>query len=296
MGMEERLRVYQSHVEAALDYWLPAATLQPCHLHEAMRYAVLGEGKRIRPVLVYATGETFGVALDVLDGPASAVEMIHAYSLIHDDLPAMDNDDLRRGRPTCHRVFGEATAILAGDALQALAFHVLAHSPWITASAGQRLRMIDILAQASGSRGMAGGQAIDLAAVGKQLNIAELENMHIHKTGALIRASVELGALSAPEVNPATFERVSHYAKCIGLAFQIRDDILDVESDTAILGKPQGSDRERNKPTYPDLLGLDGAKEAAQRLLAEALESLSPLDGQADPLRWIAAYIVQRDR
>ena len=296
MPLQERLQVYQSCIETALDHWLPAVDLQPRHLHEAMRYAVLGDGKRIRPVLVYATGEAFDVKLNALNGPACAVEMIHAYSLIHDDLPAMDNDDLRRGRPTCHKVFGEATAILAGDALQALAFYVLAHALDITVSAKQKLEMIDILAQASGSRGMAGGQAIDLAAVGQQLNIAELENMHIHKTGALIRASVELGALSAEDVDPKAYERVSHYAKCIGLAFQIQDDILDVESDTETLGKTQGSDRERNKPTYPDLLGLDGAKEAARRLHAEALGSLDQFDNQADPLRWIADYIVRRKK
>ncbi len=296
MPFNERLQVYHACIENALDHWLPEADVQPTHLHEAMRYSVLGEGKRIRPVLVYATGEAFGVELEHLDSPACAVELIHAYSLIHDDLPAMDNDDLRRGRPTCHKAFGEATAILAGDALQALAFHILAHSSTIHVSAKQRLQMIDILAQASGSRGMAGGQAIDLAAVGKRLNIAELENMHIHKTGALIRASVELGALSAPEVDPFSFEAVSHYAKCIGLAFQVQDDILDVESDTETLGKPQGSDVERNKPTYPELLGLEGAKKAARELHAQALESLDRFDKRADPLRWIADYIIQRQK
>jgi len=296
MPLEERLRAYQACVEATLDHWLPDGDLQPQHLHEAMRYAVLGNGKRVRPVLVYATGEAFGVELKALDGPACAVEMIHAYSLIHDDLPAMDNDDLRRGRPTCHKAFGEATAILAGDALQALSFHILAHSPDIRVNAEQRLQMIDILARASGSRGMAGGQAIDLASVGQQLNIAELENMHIHKTGALIKASVELGALSANDVHPAAFEKVSHYGKCIGLAFQIQDDILDVESDTETLGKPQGSDMERNKPTYPNLLGLQGAREAARRLHREAMESLEQFDHKADTLRWIADYIVNRDK
>lgn len=296
MSLHERLQVYQTRIENALDSWLPGNDIQPSHLHEAMRYAVLGNGKRIRPVLVYAAGEAFGVPLDALDDPACAVEMIHAYSLIHDDLPAMDNDDLRRGRPTCHKAFDEATAILAGDALQALSFHVLAHSPGIRVSAEQRLKMIDILALASGSRGMAGGQAIDLAAVGKKLNIAELENMHIHKTGALIRASVELGALSADNVSQDAFERVSHYAKCIGLAFQIQDDILDVESDTETLGKPQGSDMERNKPTYPELLGLEGAKKEAKQMHAEALASLDGFDHKADPLRWVADYIVQRQK
>ncbi len=296
MSLNERLQVYQTCIENALDSWLPGNDIQPCHLHEAMRYAVLGNGKRIRPVLVYATGEAFGVELTVLDSPACAVEMIHAYSLIHDDLPAMDNDDLRRGRPTCHKAFDEATAILAGDALQALAFQVLAHSSTIRVNAQQRLKMIDILALASGSRGMAGGQAIDLASVGKKLNIAELENMHIHKTGALIRASVELGALSAEDVDPDAFNKVSHYAKCIGLAFQIQDDILDVESDTETLGKPQGSDIQRNKPTYSELLGLDGAKKAAKEMHAEALQSLHQFDHKADPLRWIADYIVQRQK
>ncbi len=296
MPLKERLQVYQARTETALDKWLPAQDIQPVHLHEAMRYAVLGNGKRIRPVLVYATGEAFGVDLPALDAPACAVEMIHAYSLVHDDLPAMDNDDLRRGRPTCHKAFDEATAILAGDALQALAFHIIAHDNGICVGAEQRLRMINILAQASGSRGMAGGQAIDLAAVGKRLNIAELENMHIHKTGALIRASVELGALSAENITADAFERVSHYAKCIGLAFQIQDDILDVESDTETLGKPQGSDQERNKPTYPELLGLDGAKKAARDMHAQALASLERFDGKADPLRWIADYIVQRQK
>lgn len=296
MSLSERLQVYQTCVEKALDKWLPSPDVQPQHLHEAIRYAVLGDGKRIRPVLVYATGETFGLELNTLDGPACAVEMIHAYSLIHDDLPAMDNDDLRRGRPTCHMAFDEATAILAGDALQALAFHVLAHDDGIKIDSDQRVRMIDILAQASGSRGMAGGQAIDLASVGKNLNIAELENMHIHKTGALIRASVELGALAKQDIDETSFNNVSHYAKCIGLAFQIQDDILDIESDTETLGKPQGSDIERNKPTYPNLLGLSGAKQAAKQLLDEALDSLSEFDQQADPLRWIATYIVQRNK
>ena len=296
MTFKERLLAYQASVEEALEKWLPGADVQPAHLHQAMRYAVLGTGKRIRPVLVYTTGEAFGVPLKALDSPACAVEIIHAYSLIHDDLPAMDNDDLRRGRPTCHKAFDEATAILAGDALQALAFHILAHCPDIQVSPEQRIRMIDILAQASGSRGMAGGQAIDLAAVGKRLNIAELENMHIHKTGALIRASVELVALSANNIDPADFDRVSHFAKCIGLAFQIRDDILDVESDTETLGKPQGSDMERNKPTYPSLLGLAGAKKAAGELHAQALDALRVFDHKADALRSLAGYIVQREK
>jgi len=294
--LKEFLQEHQSCVETALDVWLPAAGIQPKHLHGAMRYSVLGDGKRIRPVLVYAAGKVFNVNRNALDAPACAVEMIHAYSLIHDDLPAMDDDDLRRGRPTCHRAYDEATAILAGDSLQALAFHVLAHDSNMIIDAEQKIQMIDILAHASGSRGMAGGQAIDLTSVGKVLNITELENMHIHKTGALIRASVELGALSQPGVDSGSFEKVSHYAKCIGLAFQIQDDILDIESDTETLGKPQGSDMERNKPTYPKLLGLDAAKNVAKQLHEEAISSLSMFNEKADPLRWIADYIVQRDK
>ena len=296
MAFTENLSIYQTRVEKALDKWLPEYGIQPTKLHDAMRYAVLGQGKRIRPVLVYSSGTAFGVDLDELDGPASAVEIIHAYSLIHDDLPAMDDDDLRRGQPTCHVAYDEATAILAGDALQALAFHVLAHDPDIKVNAGQRMKMIEILATASGSRGMAGGQAIDLEAVGKKLNLAELENMHIHKTGALIRASVELGALSCPEIDDSQLEHVSHYAKCIGLAFQVQDDILDIESDTETLGKPQGSDMARNKPTYPELLGLKGAKEVARNLHAEAIESLKGFDEKADMLRGIADYIVNREK
>lgn len=292
----ERLSVYQKSVEAALDRWLPGTSVQPEKLHEAMRYSVLGNGKRIRPVILYATGEAFGIDLTALDGPACAVEIIHAYSLIHDDLPAMDDDDLRRGRPTCHKAYDDATAILAGDALQALAFHILAHDPDIQVNDKQRLSMIETLAIASGSRGMAGGQAIDLASVGISLTIAELENMHIHKTGALIRASAELGALSVEDVDQELFSRVSQYAKCIGLAFQIKDDILDIESDTETLGKPQGSDIAMNKPTYPNLLGLDGAKKAADDLYNEALECLNVFDKQADMLRAIADYIVKRNK
>lgn len=295
MMLKDKLRVYQSRVEGALDAWLPGSDVEPAYLHGAMRYAVLGGGKRIRPVLVYAAGEAFGVELPCLDSPAVAVEMIHAYSLIHDDLPAMDNDDLRRGKPTCHKAYDEATAILAGDAIQALAFHVLAADPGIQVAAGQRIDMIDRLAVASGSRGMAGGQAIDLGAVGKKLDIDQLENMHKHKTGALIRVSVELGALSKSGVEPEQFRRISTFAGCIGLAFQVQDDILDVEGDTEVLGKPQGSDIQRNKPTYPNLLGLDGAKKIARELHEQALDALSGFDGRADTLRQIADYIVERN-
>jgi len=222
------------------------------------------------------------------------VEFIHAYSLVHDDLPAMDDDDLRRGRPTCHRAFDEATAILAGDALQTQAFYVLAHARELDIDAATRLRMIETLAQASGSRGMAGGQAIDLAAVGQTLDIAQLEDMHIHKTGALIRASVLLGALCADALDETRLAHLDHYAKCIGLAFQIQDDILDVIGDTATLGKTAGADTARAKPTYPALLGLDGARQRAAELLADAQAALDGFGEEADSLRALADYIVQR--
>jgi farnesyl diphosphate synthase len=231
-----------------------------------------------------------------MDAPACAVELIHAYSLIHDDLPAMDDDDLRRGKPSCHRAFDEATAILAGDALQSLAFHVLAHAGPADLDAATRLQMVDILARAAGSRGMAGGQAIDLAATGRTLNIAELEDMHIHKTGALVRASVLLGAHCAGHAGTARLESLDHYAKCIGLAFQIRDDILDVEGETQTLGKHTGMDLQREKSTYPALMGLEAARERARDLHAEALDSLSDFDERADPLRWISSYIIERQR
>ena len=259
-----------------------------------MRYAVLGGGKRIRPALVYLAGQTVGVPLHTLDAAACAVEFIHAYSLIHDDLPAMDDDDLRHGQPTCHKVYGEALAILAGDALQTLAFHTLAEDRSTLADAATRLRMLAVLAQAAGSRGMVGGQAIDLAAVGQELSLAELENMHIHKTGALIRACVLLGALSQPAVDATQLAQLDHYAKCIGLAFQIRDDILDVVGDRSTLGKATGADRAQGKPTYPTLLGLEGAREHAHLLHQEALTSLQAFGAEAEPLRWLANYIVER--
>ncbi len=290
----EWIEGYQARAEWALDQRLPATGIHPGALHRAMRYAVLGGGKRIRPVLVYLSGAAVGAMPEALDGPACAVEFIHAYSLIHDDLPAMDNDDLRHGQPSCHKAFGEALAILAGDALQALAFQILGQDAAMVADPAIRLRMLAVLAQAAGSRGMAGGQAIDLAAVGQALTLAELEDMHIHKTGALIRASVLLGALSQPTVEPAVLERLDHYAKCIGLAFQIRDDILDVIGDAVTLGKNTGADRALAKPTYPALLGLEGAREHARLLRAEALASLRPLGSEAEPLRWIASYIVER--
>ena len=293
--LQEFLQECQTRAEKALDRWLPSSQTSPGRLHTAMRYATLGGGKRIRPVLVYAAGKALGGQADQLDGPACAVELIHAYSLVHDDLPAMDNDDLRRGQPTCHKKFDEATAILVGDALQTLAFQVLCKDESLQVDAETRLQMIKMLAMASGSRGMAGGQALDLAAEGQELDLAQLENLHIHKTGALIRASIRLGTLATKDADEELALKLDHYAKCIGLAFQVRDDILDVEGATEVLGKTQGKDEAQRKSTYPSLLGLQGAREAAEQLLSDALASLSGMDERADPLRWIANYIIGRE-
>lgn len=294
-ALKEYLVSTQSRVERALDSRLPNEKILPVKLHQAMRYSVLDGGKRMRPMLTYSTGKALGLSEDLLDGPACAVEFIHVYSLIHDDLPAMDDDDLRRGKATNHVAFDEATAILAGDALQAMAFEVLAIDPSIKVGASQRLKMITTLVKASGSQGMVGGQAIDLESVGTKLTLPELENMHIHKTGALIRASVNMAALARPDLDPTVAKKLDHYAKCIGLSFQVKDDILDEESDTATLGKTQGKDQDNNKPTYPALLGLAGAKQKALELHEQALESLNSFGTEADLLRDLSLYIIQRD-
>jgi farnesyl diphosphate synthase len=245
-------------------------------------------------MLVYAGGQAFGVPQEQLDGAACAVELIHAYSLVHDDLPAMDDDDLRRGQPTCHKAYDEATAILAGDALQTLAFQVLVQDKALSVPPETRLQMVETLACASGSHGMAGGQALDLAAVGQELDLPQLENLHIHKTGALIRAAVRLGTLAAPDAPAEAIDRLDHYAKCIGLAFQVQDDILDVLGETAVIGKTQGKDAASGKPTYPALLGLEEAREKAEQLVADALDSLSGIGDEVSPLRALARYIVER--
>ncbi len=291
---KKALLAAQSRAEAALDRFLPTAGILPGRLHEAMRYSALSGGKRVRPFLTYATGEALGIDSGALDLPAAAVEMIHAYSLIHDDLPAMDDDDLRRGMPTCHRAFDEATAILAGDALQASAFRVLAHEPCDDLTASQRLAMLDILTYASGSRGMVGGQAIDLGAVGRTLTIAELEDMHIHKTGALIRAAVMMATHCSMTVSSEQRDALDAYAKCIGLAFQIRDDILDIEASTEVLGKAQGADIARDKPTYPSIIGLAASKERAEQLHERAVDALSGFGERAENLRALSEYIVRR--
>jgi len=294
-ALKEYLVSVQNRVERSLDLRLPNENIIPNKLHQAMRYTVLEGGKRMRPMLTYCTGKALGLDEDQLDGSACAVELIHVYSLIHDDLPAMDDDDLRRGKATCHIAYDEATAILTGDALQALAFEVLANDKSIKVNSLSRLKMITTLTKASGSQGMVGGQAIDLASVGTQLNLPELENMHIHKTGALIRASVNMAALSKADIDPAIAKNLDHYAKCIGLSFQVKDDILDEESDTATLGKTQGKDQDNDKPTYPALLGLAGAKQKAQELHEQAIESLASFGSEADLLRDLSLYIIQRD-
>lgn len=284
----------QERVEQTLETLLPSDEQPPPILHRAMRYAVLGGGKRVRPTLVYASARACALAADQVDRPAAAVELIHAYSLIHDDLPAMDDDDLRRGRPSCHRAFDEATAILAGDALQTLAFESIAAAPDLPAAT--RVAMLACLTRAAGSLGMVGGQALDLESEGRPLDLVQLENIHIHKTGALIRASVNLAALACPDLPPAQAEALDHYAKCIGLAFQIQDDLLDVEGDTAVIGKQSGADAAHHKATYPSLMGIGPAREAAADLVADALASLADFSADADPLRAIARYIVERDR
>jgi geranylgeranyl pyrophosphate synthase len=293
-ALEARLRGYQSRVRTVLDAVLPAADVIPQRLHAAQRYAVLNGGKRLRPLLVYCTGEALGLDPNALDAPAAAVELIHAYSLVHDDLPAMDNDDLRRGQPTTHRAFDEATAILVGDALQVLAFSLLARDRAAGVSLDARLKMIQILADASGTVGMAGGQALDLAAVGRNLDLPELEAMHRLKTGALIRASVLLAAACSPKLTPAEWEALDGYSQDIGLAFQIQDDILDVEGSTEDLGKTIGSDAARAKPTYPSILGLEAAKTRARELQQRAGERLALFGGRAQVLTWLASYVVDR--
>ncbi|MHB8535771.1 MAG: polyprenyl synthetase family protein [Sulfuricaulis sp.] len=290
----DRLRRYQARVERALDARLPRAEDAPARLHEAMRYVTLDGGKRVRASLVYAAGAAVGAPDGALDVPACAVEMIHAYSLVHDDLPSMDDDDLRRGKPTCHKAYDEATALLVGDALQSLAFETLANDPALTVGAGQRLHMTTLLAQAAGSHGMAGGQAIDLAAGGKALQLTQLEDMHRRKTGALIRAAVMLGAYTRADVATEKVQALEGYSRAIGLAFQVVDDILDVEGNAETLGKNPGVDRARGKPTYPLLLGLADAKARAKTLHAQALESLAPLEDNGGILAELAGFIIER--
>lgn len=284
----------QNRVDAALDTLFQPPRTELERLYQAMRYSVMNGGKRVRPLLVYAACEALEGDIERADGAACAVELIHAYSLVHDDLPAMDDDDLRRGQPTTHKAFDEASAILAGDALQSLAFEVLADRRRNPQEAETRLQMIELLSQAAGPAGMVGGQAIDLGSVGLQLDQQALEVMHRHKTGALIEASVVLGALASGNPDELARKALLQYARAIGLAFQVQDDILDVESDTATLGKTQGKDEAHDKPTYPALLGLDAAKDYALELRDQALHVLHPFGNSAEPLRELARYIVER--
>lgn len=284
---------------AALRRFIAPLPFQNTPLVEAMNYGALLGGKRLRPFLVYATGSMFGVSTQTLDAPAAAVECIHAYSLIHDDLPAMDNDDLRRGQPTCHIKYGEASAILAGDALQTLAFSILAEASMPEVADRDRLAMVAELAQASGVAGMCGGQALDLEAEGKQVQLAELERIHRHKTGALIRAAVRMGALSAGEKGRNVLPILDRYAESIGLAFQVQDDILDVVGDTATLGKRQGADQQLGKSTYPALLGLEQARTKARDLIDDARSALAQLAAYSldtSTLEALADFIIQRDK
>ncbi len=284
----------QAHIEVTLARTLPAVSITPNTLHEAMRYSALAGGKRVRALLCYAAAEMCDTPILIADAAASAVELIHAYSLVHDDMPCMDDDDLRRGKPSCHKQYDDATALLVGDALQSLAFQVLSE-PELTLNtnlqAHQQISLLNILAKASGSTGMAGGQAIDLASVGKPLTQAELEAMHNLKTGALIKAAVLLGAVCG---SSAQITAVSTYAANIGLAFQVVDDILDVEADTATLGKTAGKDANSNKPTYVTILGLDLAKQHAQQLYEDAIAAIAPFDDNTQRLRELAAFIMQR--
>lgn len=286
-------RSVQERMEHALERLLPASRLAPGRLHDAMRYVVLGGGKRVRPMLAFAAGEALGADATRVEAAACAVELIHVYSLTHDDLPCMDDDDLRRGKPTCHVQYDEATALLVGDALQSLAFQVLAE-PQADPAPAVQLEMLAILARAAGSRGMCGGQAVDLDSTGKQLDLAELEFMHIHKTGALIQAAVLLGALTAGPLTAATRQGLEHYARCVGLAFQVMDDVLDAETDTATLGKTAGKDAAQGKATYLTLMSGKEARGYAQELMQDALDSIAPLGPAAARLADIARFIVER--
>lgn len=292
--MESLLTLYQQRVEKVMATAIAEQPVTDPELLAAMQYSLLSGGKRIRPFLVYAVGEMLGACRHDLDAPAAAIECLHTYSLIHDDLPAMDDDDLRRGRPTCHKAFNEATAILAGDALQALSFELLSSHSYQQVEFPQRLQMVQQLARHSGYSGMCGGQAIDLAHTNKQMTVEALEAMHQLKTGALIECAVQLAWLASPANIEAERIALVQYARALGLAFQVQDDILDIEGDTATLGKPQGSDQQANKATYPSLLGLPAAKAKAQQLFAEAKQALSVLPYDTQPLSAFAHYVIAR--
>jgi farnesyl diphosphate synthase len=291
-SFESRIAHYTSRVENALDAILPAATAEPRRLHDAMRYAVFNGGKRVRPLLVYAAGECLGLRQELLDAPAAAIELIHAFSLVHDDLPAMDDDDIRRGKPTLHRQFDEATAILAADAMQPLAFRVLADIRDVPPGTGSRL--VRIVADAAGSIGMTGGQSMDLAAEGQSLTADEIEHMYSLKTGALIHASVMCAAAMTEGLADDQASAIDAFGRTIGIAFQIKDDILDIEGETEVIGKRAGADQRLGKATYPGLAGIDEARARCGSLLRSALEQLDDFGDDADSLRWLARYVVER--
>jgi geranylgeranyl pyrophosphate synthase len=289
-----QLEIWRLRMESALAQRLPQPDLVPARLHEAMRYSVLGGGKRIRPAFVFATARTLGLPEDTVEAAACAIELVHVYSLVHDDLPAMDDDDMRRGRPTCHKAYDEATALLVGDALQPLAFQLLASDPKLPASPAVRLRLIDMLAQAIGTFGMAGGQAIDLAVQGTRLDIGEVEDMHARKTGAVIRASVLMAAECAPPLESDLYAALTRYAAAVGLAFQIQDDLLDVLGDASTLGKATGADSERAKPTHPAIIGIPASQQRVRLLHDQAISALAPFGDRAEPLRSLAHWLLSR--
>lgn len=292
LSFSDRIDHYLGRVSRKLNAVLPGAEESPERLHDAMRYAVFNGGKRIRPLLVYATGECLGVDESLLDAPAAAIELVHAFSLVHDDLPAMDDDDLRRGQPTVHRRYDEATAILAADALQPLAFAVL--SGMDDAPAATRVRLVRLLADACGSIGMTGGQAIDLASEGRTLSAEDLERMYGLKTGALIHAAVASACLLCPDLSTERALALENFARDVGVAFQIRDDVLDIEGETTVIGKPAGSDAALGKATYPGHFGTGTARRRCDALLERAFAELEPFEASADPLKWLARYIVER--
>lgn len=294
MTQLNQLASFQTRINQFLENALKQLPVNDPKLLDAMRYGLLIGGKRMRPYLVYTTGQTLGAKLDDLDGIAAALECIHAYSLLHDDLPAMDDDDLRRGQPTCHKAFDEATAILAGDSLQTLAFDILANHDFSAAVATKRVALIRHLVNASGYQGMCGGQAMDLAATDKAIELKELEQLHKLKTGALLKACVLMAAECNDSVSADDKDNLSEYADCVGLAYQVRDDIIDITSNQEELGKPAGSDLAANKSTYPALLGLAGAQEKADQLFKQALQALARLPYNSDNLAQFATFIVQR--
>ncbi|OEF09985.1 (2E,6E)-farnesyl diphosphate synthase [Aliivibrio logei] len=293
-SLKQQLPIFQQRNIEHLNQWLEKIEIQQQPLTDAMKYALLLGGKRARPYLVYITANMLGIDSEHADAPAAAVECIHSYSLIHDDLPAMDNDDLRRGHATCHIKFDEATAILAGDALQTLAFEILANGTLAEEAESSRIDMIRVLSKASGASGMCMGQSLDLQAEGQRVDLASLEQIHANKTGALMKSAIQLGALCAGEKGKQILPQLEKYADAIGLAFQVQDDILDITSDTETLGKPQGSDIALEKSTYPALLGLDGAKLKAEQLYQTAITALDDIPYNTDAMQAFAQYVIER--